>query len=144
MRAAGGQPFQHLLPAPGCLGRGPVSDGLDRPAVPGDPLLWVQEDEGLAGPAWYAGEPEAGAAADACHGAAGHLPAASHQPTGTGATGVPLPAEGYDDHPAQPEPAPAKAGVWAADITYLPMARGFLYLVAIMDWHSQYVLAWRL
>ena len=27
--------------------------------------------------------------------------------------------------------------VWAADITYLPMARGFLYLVAIMDWHSQ-------
>ena len=34
--------------------------------------------------------------------------------------------------------------VWAADITYIPMARGFLYLVAIMDWHSQYVLAWRL
>ena len=34
--------------------------------------------------------------------------------------------------------------VWAADITYLPMARGFLYLVAIMDWHSWYVVAWRL
>ena len=34
--------------------------------------------------------------------------------------------------------------VWAADITYLPMSRGFLYLVAIMDWHSRYVLAWRL
>ena len=34
--------------------------------------------------------------------------------------------------------------VWAADITYLPMARGFLYLVVIMDWHSRYVLAWRL
>ena len=33
---------------------------------------------------------------------------------------------------------------WAADITYLPMARGFLYLVAIMDWHSRYVMAWRL
>ena len=32
--------------------------------------------------------------------------------------------------------------VWAADITYLPMARGFLYLVAIMDWHSRYVVAW--
>ena len=31
-----------------------------------------------------------------------------------------------------------------ADITYLPMARGFLYLVAIMDWHSRYVVAWRL
>ena len=34
--------------------------------------------------------------------------------------------------------------MWAADITYLPMARGFLYLVAIMDWHSRYVVAWRL
>ena len=31
--------------------------------------------------------------------------------------------------------------VWAADITYLPMARGFLYLVAVMDWHSRYVVA---
>ena len=34
--------------------------------------------------------------------------------------------------------------VWATDITYIPMPRGFLYLVAIMDWHSRYVLAWRL
>lgn len=33
--------------------------------------------------------------------------------------------------------------VWAADITYIPMARGFLYLVAIMDWYSRNVLAWR-
>jgi putative transposase len=34
--------------------------------------------------------------------------------------------------------------VWAADITYLPMARGFCFLVAIMDWASRKVLAWRL
>ena len=34
--------------------------------------------------------------------------------------------------------------VWAADITYIPMARGFLYLVCVMDWHSRYVLSWRL
>ena len=34
--------------------------------------------------------------------------------------------------------------VWAADITYIPMAQGFLYLVAIMDWHSRQVLAWKL
>lgn len=34
--------------------------------------------------------------------------------------------------------------VWAADITYLPMARGFCYLAAIMDWASRRVLAWRL
>jgi len=34
--------------------------------------------------------------------------------------------------------------VWAADITYIPMARGFLYLVAIIDWCSRYALSWRL
>ena len=34
--------------------------------------------------------------------------------------------------------------VWAADITYLPMRRGFLFLVAIMDWHTRKVLAWRI
>jgi hypothetical protein len=34
--------------------------------------------------------------------------------------------------------------VWASDITNIPMARGFLYLVAVMDWVSRYVLAWRL
>ncbi|WP_370671626.1 IS3 family transposase [Nitratireductor aquibiodomus] len=34
--------------------------------------------------------------------------------------------------------------VWSADVTYIPMRRGFLYLVAIMDWFSRKVLAWRL
>ena len=34
--------------------------------------------------------------------------------------------------------------VWATDITYIPMAQGFLYLVAIIDWYSRYVLSWRL
>jgi len=34
--------------------------------------------------------------------------------------------------------------VWAADICYIPMAKGFMYLVAIMDWHSRRVLSWRL
>jgi len=34
--------------------------------------------------------------------------------------------------------------VWAADITYIPMARGFVYLFAVLDWASRRVLAWRL
>src|ERR1700756_1847635 len=34
--------------------------------------------------------------------------------------------------------------VWCSDITYIPMAKGFVYLVAIMGWHSRAVLAWRL
>ena len=39
------------------------------------------------------------------------------------------------DHPDQ---------VWAADISYLPLEKGFMYLVAIMDWHSRKVLSWRI
>ncbi len=38
------------------------------------------------------------------------------------------------DHPNQ---------VWAADISYLPLQKGFMYLVAIMDWHSRKVLSWK-
>jgi putative transposase len=34
--------------------------------------------------------------------------------------------------------------VWCSDITYVPMAAGFMYLVAVMDWWSRYVLGWRL
>ncbi|MBL4686063.1 MAG: IS3 family transposase [Nannocystaceae bacterium] len=33
--------------------------------------------------------------------------------------------------------------VWCTDITYIPMKKGFLYLVAVMDWHSRKVLSWR-
>jgi putative transposase len=34
--------------------------------------------------------------------------------------------------------------VWCSDITYVPLQRGFLYLVAVMDWYSRYVISWRL
>jgi putative transposase len=34
--------------------------------------------------------------------------------------------------------------VWSTDITYVPMTAGFMYLAAVIDWHSRYVLAWRL
>ena len=34
--------------------------------------------------------------------------------------------------------------VWSTDITYIPMQKGFMYLVAVMDWFSRYVLSWKL
>ena len=34
--------------------------------------------------------------------------------------------------------------VWSTDITYIPLRHGFMYLTAVMDWHSRYVLSWRL
>jgi len=36
----------------------------------------------------------------------------------------------------------APCEVWCADLTYVPMYRGFMYLVAVMDWFSRYVIAW--
>ena len=34
--------------------------------------------------------------------------------------------------------------VWSTDITYVPMQRGFMYLVAVIDWYSRYILSWQL
>ena len=102
MRPAGGEPLQHILPSQGGFGKGPVADAGDRPAIPGDPLLWVTADAGLAEPAGVPGKPEAGAAADAHHGSAGHLPAVQHQPKVAGASGLSLPVEECQDHPSQP------------------------------------------
>lgn len=34
--------------------------------------------------------------------------------------------------------------VWSTDITYIPMAKGFMYLCAVIDWHSRYILSWTL
>ena len=80
-------------------------------------------------------EPEAGAAADAHHGVAGHLSATWHQPAGAGASGLSLPVGKDQSYPAQP-------GVGGR---HHLLAHGpGLYLVAIMDWHSRYVVAWRL
>ena len=60
-------------------------------------------------------------------------PSGPAQPESAGASGLSLPAEECQDHPANQ--------LWAADITYLPMARVFLYLVVVMDCHSRYVVA---
>ena len=82
-------------------GRGPVPDERERPAVPGDALLWVKTDEGLAGAAGRAGEPEAGAAADARHG----LRATYRRPSTTAgrrSTRSIVPAEEGENHRAQP------------------------------------------
>ncbi len=34
--------------------------------------------------------------------------------------------------------------VWSTDITYIPRAKGFMYLVAVMDWYSRFILSWQL
>lgn len=56
------------------------------------------------------------------------------------------PARGHKHYPylLRNLPITRSNQVWAADITYIPMAKGFFYLVAILDWYSRKVLSWRL
>src|SRR5207244_3352286 len=82
------------------------------------------------------GQPQAGPATNAADRAGGDLSAAEHEQAGGRAQVYPYLLGGLSiDRINQ---------VWCSDITYIPMAKGFLYLVAIMDWHSRAVLAWRL
>jgi putative transposase len=56
------------------------------------------------------------------------------------------PAPGHQDYPylLRKLAITRPNQVWAMDITYIPMARGFVYLAAVVDWFSRRVLAWRL
>ncbi len=55
------------------------------------------------------------------------------------------PGKGHKIYPYLLRDVPVERAnqVWASDICYIPMAKGFMYLVAIMDWHSRRVLSWR-
>ncbi|MEI8270645.1 MAG: IS3 family transposase [bacterium] len=41
-------------------------------------------------------------------------------------------------------PVTQKNQVWSTDITYIPMENGFMYLTAVIDWHSRFILSWKL
>ena len=116
---------------------------IDR-KYPGDPLLWVGTDEGLGWNGVGFGVSRKRVQRLTRHGTCGP------------STGVPAPANrcrsigsiptccGMPGSPGPTRACPRVGGGVGRDITYLPMARGFLYLVAIMDWHSRYVVYWRL
>ncbi len=56
------------------------------------------------------------------------------------------PAEGHKSYPylLNGREVTRPNEVWTTDITYIPMEKGYLYLVAIIDWYSRYVLSWQL
>jgi len=54
------------------------------------------------------------------------------------------PGHKISPYPLRDLPVTGPDQVWAMDITYVPMARGFVYLAAVIDWFSRRVLAWRL
>ena len=57
-----------------------------------------------------------------------------------------VPGQGSTPYPylLRDRPATAPNEVWSTDITYVPMAKGFLYLAAVLDWYLHFVLSWQL
>src|SRR5215831_13631514 len=120
MPVAGAAPLVGV-PQAGRGQRGGSCDyGADRSALSGSALLWLAPDGSMAGDPRPSRQPQAAAASDA---AAGHKI-------------YPYLLRGLAIERVNQ--------VWCSDITYIPMAKGFLYLVVIMDWVSRAVLAWRL
>ena len=96
----------------------------------------VAPSDGDASRRGLSDQPQARAATDAADGDRGARSEAEYQQTRARPQDLPLSVAGTCDRAGEP-------GL-AADITYSPIGRGFLYLVAIIDWASRAVLSWRL
>jgi hypothetical protein len=99
-------------------------------------LSRLAADDSDAAGAGMCRQSQADAAADAQDGDCGTRAEAAHQQASARAPIFPYLLRGLAIERSNQ--------VWCADITYIPIGRGFLYLVAIMDWASRAVLAWRL
>ena len=120
-------------------GREPVEPAPaagDRRAVFGDAVLRLAADDPLAPPSGRHGLAQTGAPPDATAGGARDLPTAQDVSGGPGHRVYPYLLR--DLQITRPN------HVWCTDVTYIPLQRGFLYLVAVMDWASRKVLSWRL
>src|SRR6266481_6973077 len=144
MRAARDCAQQLLLPASAGVCGGTRSSEAARPDFHRPSGLRQPPAAGGALAGGDFGRPPTHPAADEEARAVGGQAEAEHQQAASRAQGLPTPSARQDDRPAEPEPALAKAGVWAADVTYIAMRQGFLYLVAIIDWATRRVLSWRL
>src|SRR3954466_6468137 len=121
------------LPPPGSgqRGRSPA-DGADRPPVPGAALLWLAPHGGLATQGFAVNRKRVQRLM--------RLMGLIYQRPNT--------SKAVPEHTKYPYLLGGLTidrvnQVWCSDITYIPLAKGFIYLVAIMDWHSRAVLAWR-
>ena len=113
----------------------PAPDAVDRRAVLGDAVLRLAADDTLAPPSGRHGLSQAGAPPDAMG-----VHALYQRPR----TSQPHPAHRIYPYLLRDLPITRPNHVWCTDVTYIPLRRGFLYLVAVMDWASRKVLSWRL
>ena len=130
----GGFAFGVVLRGGTGSGREFALDAVDRRAIHTDAVLRNPEDGSVARRARIRGQRETGTPADAGDGAGGALSEATAVGSGLGHKIYPYRLRSLKiDRPDH---------VWASDITYIRLRQGFVYVVAIMDWFSRYVLAW--
>src|SRR3954465_10142794 len=132
MPVAGAQSLVAVLSAGTRQHGRPGADGAD--PVPGDAVLRLAQDDGLAEPRGPCRQSQAGLMRQM------GLQVIWQKPN----TSQPNPEHKVYPYLLRGLPIDRPNQVWATDITYIPMPKGFFYLVAIMDWHSRKVLAWRL
>src|SRR5260370_1680872 len=137
MRGSEHQPWQHLLPATAGAGSRSRDHAASRSAAPGVPLRRLANAERPAGCRGVQDRPPACENVDAAHGDRGALSPSTHHDARARAQKIyPYLLRGMEiTRPNQ---------VWAMDITYIPMARGFVYLAVVLDWFSRRALSWRL
>src|SRR6202011_2853894 len=130
------QPRQRLLSAAAGVIRRPRDHAASGSAALGVPLRRFAY---VASPAGFAGvqdRPPACEDADAADGDRGALSPSAHHQARTRPQDLSVSAAQHGDHASEP-------GL-AMDITYIPMARGFVYLAVVLDWATRRVLSWRL
>ena len=138
VRAAGAEPVELLLRAGRGDGGEPAADAADRRAVHGPPVLRQPADDGAG---WSSKGEEVNRKRVQRLMRLMGLEAIYPKPKLTcGRAGAHriypyLLRDVTIERPDQ---------VWSTDITYVPMPTGFMYLAAVIDWYSRYVLAWRL
>ena len=126
--------FRVLLPGRGRERSEPDADAAARRAVHANAVLWRDQDDRLAGQARSCGQCETRTTTAASDGPGSHLREAAVVGSSSGTSRLPLSAAGFGDEKPN--------ACWATDITYIRLRQGFVYLVAIMDWYSRYVLSW--
>ena len=136
MRVAGAFTVELLLRAAGRNGVQRAPDASSGRAISEDAVLRRAEDDGGSPTDGLRSQREAGASSVGIDGSGDDLSEETASAVGAWSSGLPVFTQrgdcGWGDQ------------VWSTDITYIPLERGFLYLVLILDWHSRFVLSWRL
>src|SRR5664280_1498445 len=136
---------QRLLSAAPGIGRRSGGHAASRSAAPG---VSLRRFAYVARPAGFAGvqdRPPACEDANEADGDRGALSPSAHHQARARPQDLSVSAARYGDHAAEPSLGDvATMQVHCADITYIPMARGFVYLAVVLDWATRRVLSWRL